>query len=160
VAARHTAAAAFVALSASATPLLAQALEVIATSGEWRAYAHGIGAKRLCFAATTAGNGAFLYISAWPKDGVKAEVSLRTATLSKKGSEAIATVGREQFRLFTEGHNAWLGDAAAEARLVEAMKKGARVSVLVTTEKGPAAPEVYSLSGLSQALLAMGQACQ
>ena len=160
MAARHSVAAAFLALAASVTPALAQALEVIATSGEWRAYAHGIGAKRLCFAAATAGNGAFLYVTAWPNDGVRAEISVRTAAASKKGAEAVATIGREQFRLFTDGHHAWLGDGAAEARLVEAMKKGTRLSVQVTTDKGPAAAEVYSLSGMSQALLAMGQACQ
>ncbi|HRD75974.1 MAG TPA: invasion associated locus B family protein [Hyphomicrobiaceae bacterium] len=139
---------------------LAQSIEVIATSGEWRAYAHGTGARRICFAAATAGTGAFAYITAWPKDGVRSEFSLKTASAARKGSEALVTVGREQFRLFTDADRAWVGDVATEARLIEAMKKGARMTVQVTAEKGAAAPEVYSLSGMTQALLAMGQACQ
>ena len=65
---------------------LAQTVKSIGTFSSWTAFTHGEGASLLCFVtaqptkqepAGAKRSPAFVYVSSWPKDGVKAEVSVR-----------------------------------------------------------------------------------
>ena len=49
----------------------------------------------------------FLYVTAWPGDGVKTEISLKAGQPFKKGSEAVASVGGSTFKLFTVADRAF-----------------------------------------------------
>lgn len=100
-----------------------------------------------------------IYISAWPKDGVKGEFSVRLGFPAKKGAEIGAAVGTQTFKLFASDERAYVQDATAELKLVEAMRKGSKLTVTATTATGTQLADTYSLSGLGQALQELQSTC-
>ncbi len=126
------------------------------------------GESKICYAATQPkakepanANRAkvLLYISAWPKDGVKSEVSFKLGYPIKAGSEVTVLIGKDSFSLFAKEDRAFVDDPTEELKLIEAMKKGSKLLVKATSEKGTATTDTYSLSGLSQALQALATSC-
>jgi hypothetical protein len=91
---------------------------------------------------------------------VKTEISVKLGYNGKKGGAVTATIGPDAFKLFIKDDRAFIADAANEAKLLDAMKKGTRMVVLATSEKGLVTSDVYSLSGLSQALQALATVCK
>ena len=100
-----------------------------------------------------------LYVSAWPKDGVKAEVSFRMGFPVKKASESAIHVGEVLFKLFGSDDRIYVNDATQELKLVDAMKKGADLKAEVTSDRGTAITDTYSLAGLGQALAKLQDVC-
>ncbi len=164
---RAAATAAAVALAGSIA--LAQNVKSIGTFSSWTAFTHGEGGSLLCFAtaqptkqepASAKRNPAFVYVSSWPKDGVKAEVSVRVGYPLKGGSEVTLAVGNTSFKLFVHGDRAYVADAGDELKLLEVMRKGSTLTVVGTSERGTTTTDTYSLAGISQALQAVTTNCK
>jgi hypothetical protein len=137
--------------------------------GEWTVYAHDDASGRLCFASTPprasdppqdTGFKPLLYVSAWPREGVRAEVSVKSASPLKPGALSSIIVDKSTFKLSTNGDRAYVLDPTDELKLLEAMKKGSSVIVLVQTEQGVIAKDTYALAGITQALQAITTACK
>jgi invasion protein IalB len=144
------------------------AVTAVETFADWSLYADGKTPHQFCFVtsvpkssepAETAREAPHLYISAWPKDGVKAEFSVILGFPTKKGSDVTASVASADFRLFANDDRAYVQDPTLELKLLDAMKKGAKVSVAATTQTGTAVTDSYSLSGLGQALQKLQGTC-
>ncbi|RUP00260.1 invasion associated locus B family protein [Hyphomicrobium sp.] len=99
------------------------------------------------------------YISAWPKDGIRAEVSFRMGFRVKKNAQALATVSPAGFRLFASGDRTYVSDSTRELKLVEAMRKGTTMTVAATSDAGAAVTDTYSLNGIGQALQKLQETC-
>lgn len=99
------------------------------------------------------------YISAWPKDGIRAEVSFRMGFRIKKNTPGMATVSPAGFRLFGSGDRVYVSDSTRELKLVEAMRKGSTMTVAATPASGATVTDTYSLSGIGQALQKLQQTC-
>jgi invasion protein IalB len=136
--------------------------------GEWILHQSDDGTRKICFAATQpkekdppGANRAktLLYISAWPKDGVKSEVSFKLGYPIKAGTEVTVTIGKDAFRLFAKDERAYVADQTEELKLIDAMKKGSKLVVQATSERGTGTTDTYSLAGLAQALQAMAASC-
>ncbi len=164
---RAAAAVAVVALAGSIA--LAQNIKAIGTFSSWTAFSHGDGGSLLCFATaqptkqepTSAKRSpAFIYVSSWPKDGVKAEVSVRVGYPLRNGSDVTLAVGNTSFKLFVHGDRAYVADAGDELKLLDAMRKGSTVTVVGTSERGTTTTDTYSLAGISQALQAVATNCK
>ena len=54
--------------------------------------------------------------------------------------------------MYTQNDGAWVKNAAEEAKLVDAMRKGADLVVKATTSRGTETTDTFSLKGLAQAL--------
>lgn len=163
------AAAAAVGVALAGSIALAQTVKSIGTFSSWTAFTHGEGASLLCFAtaqptkqepAGAKRSPAFVYVSSWPKDGVKAEVSVRVGYPLRGGSEVTMTIGTASFKLFAHGDRAYVADAGEELKLLDAMRKGATMTVVGTSERGTTTTDTYSLAGLSQALQAVATNCK
>jgi invasion protein IalB len=151
-------------------PLFASAqTRTVSKFGEWTVYAHDDASGRLCFASTPprasdppqdTGFKPLLYVSAWPRDGVRAEISVKAASPLKPGALSSIIVDKSTFKLSANGDRAYVLDATDELKLLEAMKKGSNVIVLAQTEQGVMAKDTYSLSGITQALQAITAACK
>jgi hypothetical protein len=150
-------------------PAAAQAPKLINTFLDWSSYAHDDGKTKICFAVSrpksqepkgVTRRPAYFYISAWPKDGVKSEVSIRIGYSFKKDSEVTVMVGGIAFKLFTQADRAYVGDPTQELKLIEAMKKGTNLQVQGTSERGTTTTDTYSLAGLSQAMQSLAEICQ
>jgi invasion protein IalB len=139
--------------------------------GDWGAYTASPGGKKVCFAlakpASSATNPpnrprdpAWLFISTRPAEKVKEEVSVIIGYPFKANSDASVEVGGTTFAMYTQNDGAWIKNAAEEARLVEAMRKGADVTVKGESGRGTKTTDTFSLKGISQALDRTAQECR
>ncbi len=136
--------------------------------GDWLVHQSAGDGPKTCFAATQpkikepAGanrSKIVLYVSAWPKEGVKSEVSVKLGYRIKPDSPVDVTVGADAFRLFADDDRAYVADSTEELKLVEAMKKGSTLVVKATSTRGTLTTDTYSLTGIGKALDAVASAC-
>jgi hypothetical protein len=141
----------------------------ISRFGDWTVYAHDEASGRICFASSPprasdppqdTGFKPLLYVSSWPREGVRAEVSVKTASPLKPGALGSIIVDKATFKLTASGDRAYVLDSTDELKLLEAMKKGSSVIVVAQTEQGVVAKDTYALSGITQALQAITSACK
>lgn len=153
-------------LFATAAAALAQT-KLVETFSDWSLYAHG-SPTRLCFAVSAPQSsepaGArrdriYFYVSAWPREGVRSEVSVKIGYPFRKGSEATVTIGSEAFKLFTHEERAFVDDPIEELKLLEAMKKGATMVVQGVSERGTTTKDTFSLVGVSKAVQTLTTEC-
>lgn len=156
---------------AACTPALATS--TVKTFGDWTLYSER-GQQQICFLASppseTAPPGvkretALLYVSAWPKEGVRSEVSVKLGFPLRKNTEpSISVTGANPgqpaaFRAFVRDDRAFVADPTQELKLLEAMKKGTRLTVQATSERGMVVTDTYSLAGISAGLQALAAGC-
>jgi invasion protein IalB len=148
---------------------LAEGTVVAGKYGDWTLHLNEGKSYKICFITaepSEKGNtggprvASLFYISAWPKDGVKAEVSVKLGFPVKTGSDVKVSVDKDSFKLFPKDERAFVADATQELKLIEAMKKGTRLKVEAKGERGTTiTTDTYSLSGFSQAIQALAAAC-
>ena len=150
-------------------PVAAEGAVETGRFGEWSLNSSEGSSSKLCFAATEPKSkepaGAnrtktVFYVSAWPKEGVKSEISVKLGYPIKSGSQVTVTVGKDAFKLFAKEERAFVADSTQELKLIEAMKKESKMIVQATSERGTATSDTYSLAGLTQALTAMATSCR
>ena len=141
--------------------------------GDWGAYTATPGGRKICFALSkptsstdnppnrrTAANIVYIFVSSRPAEKVKDEVSmLVTGYALKANSEASLAIGTAAFAMYTQNDGGWVKNAAEEAKMVEAMRKGADMTVKATTSRGTQTTDTFSLKGISQALDRVAQEC-
>ncbi len=149
------------------------AATAVRTFSGWTLYSEAA-QQQICFLAappsTTLPAGikrdtALLYVSAWPKEGVRSEVSVKLGFPVRKASEPIISVmgpgnaAPTLFRMFTKDDRAFVADATQELKLLEAMKKGSRIVVQATSERGTAITDTFQLAGMTAGLQALAVGC-
>ena len=139
--------------------------------GDWGAYTASPGGKKVCFAlgkpkttktepAGRKRDPAYVFISTRPAEKVKNEVSIIIGYPFKPDSDATAEIGSAKFAMYTQNDGAWIKNVAEETRMVDAMRKGADLTVKGTSGRGTQSTDEYSLKGLSQALDKVEQECK
>jgi invasion protein IalB len=171
---------AIVALTAAAVPTAALAQKkpdpaeqavLLGQFGDWGAYKATPGGKKVCFAlskptsAVTDPAGrprdpGYAFVSTRPSEKVKNEISVIVGYPQKPGHDATATVGAANYVMYTQNDGAWVKNAAEEAQMVEAMRKGADLVVKSESGRGTKTTDTYSLKGLGQALDKVAEECK
>jgi len=139
--------------------------------GDWGAYAASPGGGKVCFALAKPKttkvepvgrkrDPSYVFVSTRPAENVKNEVSVIIGYPFKTSSDATAEVGAVKFAMYTQNDGAWIKNVAEEARMVDAMRKGADLTVKGTSGRGTASTDQYSLKGLAQALEKIEQECK
>src|SRR5215470_10885354 len=139
--------------------------------GDWGAYTASPGGNKVCFALAkpkttkTEPEGrkrdpSYVFVSTRPADKVKNEVSVIIGYPFKTNSDATAEIGPAKFPMYTQNDGAWIKNVAEEARMVDAMRKGADLTVKGTSGRGTQSTDQYSLKGLAQALDKIEQECK
>ena len=139
--------------------------------GDWGAYKATPGGKKVCFAlakpgsATTEPAGrnrdpSYAFVSTRPAEKVKNEVSVIVGYTQKPSHDATATIGSANYVMYTQNDGAWVKNAAEEAQLVDAMRKGADLVVKSESGRGTKTTDTYSLKGLGQALDKVAEECK
>jgi invasion protein IalB len=139
--------------------------------GDWGAYTASPGGKKVCFAlskptqATTEPAGrnrdaSYAFISTRPAEKVKNEVSVIVGYPQKPSHDASATVGAASYVMYTQNDGAWVKNAAEEAQMVEAMRKGADLVVKSESARGTKSTDTYSLKGIGEALDKVAAECK
>ncbi|MEL6227106.1 MAG: invasion associated locus B family protein [Pseudomonadota bacterium] len=144
-----------------ATPALAQEPQLVGEFRDWQVHEHSGQPAKICFATSqpkeTSPRGisrstAFFYVSAWPKDGVKAEVSVKLGFQAPGDSNVLVQIGSSRFNLFAKGDKAFVEDPRDELKLLDAMKAGSFMVVTANTTSGSRVKDTYSLIGVTAAL--------
>ena len=139
--------------------------------GDWGAYTASPGGAKVCFALakpkTTKTepparkrDPSYVFVSTRPTENVRNEVSVIIGYPFKTSSDATAEIGTAKFAMYTQNDGAWIKNVAEEARMVDAMRKGADLTVKGTSGRGTASTDQYSLKGLAQALDKIEQECK
>jgi invasion protein IalB len=180
----HTAAQAAPAKGAKSAPTPKQAAPVPAVGvgggteptligqfGSWGAYSAAPGGRKVCFALAKPSSSktnppnrprdaAFVFVSTRPSERVANEVSVSIGYQLKPGSEASLEIGSAKYAMYTQGDGLWIKNAADEAAMVEALKRGGDATVKGVSSKGTETTDVFSLKGLAQALDRVSQDCR
>jgi hypothetical protein len=155
----------------AAAPAGAAQPALLGQYGDWGAYAASPGGSKVCFAlakpkttkvepAGRKRDPSYIFVSTRPAENVKNEVSVLIGYPFKTSSDATAEVGPAKFAMYTQNDGAWIKNVAEEARMVDAMRKGADLTVKGTSGRGTASTDQYSLKGLAQALDKIEQECK
>lgn len=139
--------------------------------GDWGAYTAANGGKKLCYAlakpsaqATEPANRprdpAYVFISTRPTENVRNEISIVIGYPFKPGSEATVDIGSAKYAMYTQADGAWIKNAAEEARMVDAMRRGADMVVAGESGRGTKSTDRYALKGLGQALDRVAAECK
>jgi invasion protein IalB len=139
--------------------------------GDWGAYTAAPDGRKVCFSlakpksSTTTPAGrkrdpAYVFISTRPSENVRNEISVIVGYPFRQSSDATAEVGATKFAMYTQNDGAWIKNVAEEARLIEAMRKGADLTIRGTSSRGTQSSDVYSLKGLAQAMDRVAQECK
>ena len=139
--------------------------------GDWGAYAATNGGKKVCYAlakpstqATEPANRprdpAYIFVSTRPSENVRNEISIVIGYPFKPGSDATVDIGSAKYAMYTQADGAWIKNAAEEARMVDAMRKGSDMVVAGESGRGTKSTDRYALKGLSQALDRVAQECK
>lgn len=136
------------------------------TFNDWNTFTMTQGGKKVC------------YIASYPKKqegnynsrgepyvlvtsrGANDEVSTSSGYPYKKDSEVTVNIDGKVYKLFTKGELAWAPDAKSDAQLVEAMKKGRKMTVRGTSQLDTYSEDSYSLSGVTAAYRRMKSLCK
>ena len=139
--------------------------------GDWGAYKASPGGKTVCFAlskptsAVTDPPGrsrdpSYAFVSTRPAEKVKNEVSIIVGYPQKPGVDASATIGTASYVMYTQNDGAWVKNAAEEAQMVDAMRKGSDMVVKSISTHNTKTTDTYSLKGISDALDKVAAECK
>lgn len=101
-----------------------------------------------------------LFVSYWPGDGKKGEVSATGGYPYADGSTVTIEVGSDSFQLFTDGELAWAASPADDASIVSAMRRGTEAVVTGRSGRGTQTADTFSLLGFTAAVADAEQRCQ
>jgi len=159
--------------AAPATTAAAPAAEptLLGQYGDWGAYWATPNGRKVCFSIakpkTSATNPAgrkrdqaYVFISTRPAENVRNEVSVIIGYPFKDKTDASAEIGADKFAMYTLNDGAWIKNVAEEARMIDAMRKGADLTVKGVSGHGTESTDTYSLKGLSQAVDRTAQECK
>lgn len=104
------------------------------------------------------------YVLVTLRTGGSSEVSVNSGFPYKENTDVDVKVGNKgSFKFFTSAQTpqmAWAKDAATDIAAIEAMKKGANVTVRGTSKIGTYAQDTYRLAGFTAAFNKMKETCK
>lgn len=136
---------------------------------DWQVFLHETKEEKVCFTAAAPKEmepkavkrgSVFFYLTTWQKDGVRNEVSVKAGYAFKPDSNPTIAIGADEFQLYAKDDKAFMRDPGEERKLLDAMRKGASMTVKGTSLRGTNTTDSYSLKGLAPALKQMETACK
>lgn len=152
----------------SASPASGANPNLVASHGDWGAYVTQSGRAKVCYALTQPKtrkpdnlrrDPAYIFISTRPAEGVRGEVSIMLG-FPLRENDSVAEIGDAKFELVTQGSNAWIRNAAEESQFVDAMRRGATLTIKAYSTRGNLTTDSYSLAGVSAALDRVQRECR
>jgi hypothetical protein len=145
--------------------------KLLGSFGTWGVYLGEQDGRKVCFALAKPTSSqvvprgrprdaVHLFISTRPAESVRNEVSIMFGYAFGPTSTATVEIGADTFDMYTRSDGAWIRNPTEEIRMVEAMRRGASLTVKGISAAGLQSADLYSLKGLSQALDRAAQECQ
>lgn len=144
----------------------AQAQEFVSTHGDWSVFTINKGGSKVCYMASAPvkNSGNFSkrgepYALVTSRSSTVDELSVSSGYPYKNGSKVRLEIDGTKFELFTKDELAWGFDSQQDSRMVEALKKGNRMTVRGTSPKDTFSLDTYSLRGATAAYNKMKSQC-
>ncbi len=143
--------------------------ELISTHRDWSAYVLDVPDGKTCYLGSAALESdpqipdrgtVWVLVTKRPSAGVENEVSVIAGYEYQPDSAVSAIVDGRKFEMFTQGDGAWLRSAEQESKMVRAMRKGKRLTIVGSTGDGTVTTDKFSLFGFSAARRAVNKACK
>jgi invasion protein IalB len=139
--------------------------------GDWGAYTANPGGKKICFALAKPSSSltepagrkrdpSYAFVSTRPAEKVRNEVSVIVGYAQKPGTDASAAIGTASYVMYTQNDGAWVKNAAEEAQMVDALRKGPDLVVKSVSAHGTKTTDTYSLKGIAEALDKVAEECK
>jgi invasion protein IalB len=139
--------------------------------GDWGAYTASPGGRKVCFALSKPTSSAtnppgrnrdqpYFFVSTRPSENVREEASVIVGYPLRPNSDVTAQVGSTTFLMYSQNDGAWIKNPAEESAMIEAMRKGADMTVKGVSGRGTETTDVFSLSGFTQATQRIAQECK
>lgn len=142
---------------------------LVASFGDWGAYVASAGKAKTCYALAEPKDRqpsglkrdkAYIFVSTRTGEGVSNELSVIMGFDVKGDSTPRAEIGPTGFDMVAQKDKLWVRNAAEEGHMLDAMRKGQRLSIKAQSLRGSTTTDNYSLSGLGQALDRVRKECQ
>lgn len=75
-------------------------------------------------------------------------------------SEVQVQIGKQSFKLFSEGEQAWARDEATDKAIAQSLRQGSTLVIRGTSLRGSRTTDTFSLAGSGGAYQAIGSACE
>jgi hypothetical protein len=153
---------------ASPEPAPAQAVERIDDFKDWSAFTSGEGGGMTCFMSSqplrdegnyTNRGSIYTFVTHRPSEGRVGEVNIKPGYTYQEGSFVEVSIDGREFRLVTNGGNAWPHDPETDRDMIQAMIRGSTMIIRGTSARGTLTTDTYSLLGFTNAYEAISQAC-
>ena len=154
-------------LTLTDTPAEAQEAKLIGRFGDWEAYTRGGKNDRFCYIVSKPKEASLrskrgdIFLLIWHRPA-KEEfdvVQVDAGYPFQKESEVELKIGGDEWQLFTRDGNAWTYRGDDDANIVQAMRKGSRLTVKGVSSRNNPTTDSYSLKGVTAAHRAMNKAC-
>lgn len=152
-------------LTLFALPVSAQ--EFVSKHGDWLVFTTQKGGSKVCYMASepikksgNSGDRSDAYVMVTRRNATTDEVSVSSGYGYKIDSKVKIEVDNNKFDFFTKDAIAWAYDSRQDTQVVNAMKKGNKLTVRGTSPKDSFSLDTYSLKGLSAAYNKMKASCK
>jgi invasion associated locus B (IalB) protein len=100
-----------------------------------------------------------LMVTYMPSSGINGQVSFIGGYPFKGGSTVTLEISGSKYELFTEGETAWPATAADDAKIITAMKRGAKAVLSGGSARGTRTKDTFSLLGFTASLAEASKRC-
>ena len=87
-------------------------------------------------------------------------INFRTGYTFKEDLDAVITIGKHNFTLFTQGSDGWAKDSQTDIAIVKAMIGGSQMVINGISSRGTRTTDTFSLKGFTAAYKAASKACE
>lgn len=135
---------------------------------DWAVFTENRGEDLVCFAATEASSKApasanhgqvWYYVTSWKSGRARNQPSLRVGFAFQTGNAPRLTIGRSVWTKFAAGSEAFADDAD-DPRIVDAIRRGASMSVNAVSARGTNVSYRFSLNGSAGAIDKADELCR
>lgn len=144
----------------------------LGTYKDWSAYSRGSGDAKVCYALSAPKtempdnvkrDPAYFLINDWPGHHARGETEIVPGYRYQEASTVTVEIGGEKFAFFTKNDaaagSAWVLNPADDTKLLKAMRAGSTATVTGTSRRGTKTTDTYGLSGVSDAIARIHEAC-
>ena len=156
------------ALLVTAPAAMAQAPDFRGQHNDWRVFTRGSGDDRVCYAVTRPTDSrpgdvnhgeVYFLVSSWATGAAREQPSFMAGYELRPDNPPRARIGTERVTFFVSEQEGFVEERRDEARLVDAMRRGATMRVEAVSARGTNTAYIFSLSGVTAALRQVGQLC-
>ena len=154
---------------AATAPVGAQAPDFQGQHNDWRVFTRGSGAERICYAVSRPTDSrpgdvdhgdVYFFVSSWANDAAREQPSFLAGYELRADNPPRASVGSDRVMMYVAEREGFVEEPREEARLVNAMRRGATMRVEAVSARGTNTAYTFSLSGVTAALSQANELCR